>query len=357
MKSLTIYTPVISDAREMYYQELSRHFNLLIVTDLLDAKTVLKTKSLDYSFDIYNLGGFKVTSYTTLSFRSFFLINRILKSDYIIIEQIFTHNAVITMLLLKLFGRKFTASLDGGVIKQEVLLKKIIKRFLLRLPEYLFVTGKASTEYLSMYGENFRTLYYPISSFNLNDYNESSNLRQAYLSFNNEAKKKTLLFVGRITRLKGVDFIERIMNERAFDFELIMVGTPDQDSLPILQKLTETKSIKFLGQLTKPELIEVYAKADIFISPTKVDTWNYTIVEALLCGLTVVTSDASGSVKSIPKSDCLLVYKSTSYEDFYNKVEVALKRFESCNCRSNYKNYLTESMVQHTLDGLGRIKK
>lgn len=355
MEKLVIYTPLVSNARILYYVEMSRYLDLFLVTDIkfrYDSEISISNKG---SLSIITLGGIKTSHYTTLSYRVFSSLKQLIKSDYIIIEQVFTPNALIFIILLKIFRKRFSASLDGGVKKKEGTLKKCIKSYFLKIPQSIFITGEASKEYLKNYGQNFKTIFYPISSFDIKDYTLAKVNRRFYIDSFDVSSVKTILYVGRITYLKGIDFMNRLIQEPELEFQLLIVGTPDEDSILILNDMIQTQRVSYLGQLSKYDLIKVYTEADVFISPTRVDTWNYTILEALLCGLRVVTSDASGAATSIPPSDCLIIYKSDVYEDFLIKVKTALSKDHSSHCDDKYKLYLTEATVRYYINGLRGI--
>ncbi len=58
------------------------------------------------------------------------------------------------------------------------------------------------------------------------------------------------------------------------------------------QRLYKSKRVKFLGEVT--DLVRVYAAADIFILPTIYDPFSNACLEALACGLPVITTRSNG---------------------------------------------------------------
>jgi glycosyltransferase involved in cell wall biosynthesis len=52
--------------------------------------------------------------------------------------------------------------------------------------------------------------------------------------------------------------------------------------------------VKFLGPLTGEPLIRAYAGSDVFVFPSRTDTFGLVILEALACGLTVAAYPVEG---------------------------------------------------------------
>ncbi len=52
----------------------------------------------------------------------------------------------------------------------------------------------------------------------------------------------------------------------------------------------------YLGVLQQPELAEVYASADVFVFPSKTDTFGLVLLEAMACGLPVAAYPVTGPI-------------------------------------------------------------
>lgn len=112
----------------------------------------------------------------------------------------------------------------------------------------------------------------------------------------NRTKGKSLLFVGRLQRSKGVFELMDIFAELlgAFqDLHLTVVG--EGEILPQLNEkardLNIQEKITFTGSLSHEKLFEYYFKSTLFIFPTKAETFGLVPLEAMACGLPVVTTD------------------------------------------------------------------
>ena len=103
---------------------------------------------------------------------------------------------------------------------------------------------------------------------------------------NLEYKRPIYLYVGRVSIEKNI---------RAFlDLDLegtkLIVGKgPDLDKLK-----KEYPEAKFKGERTNGELASYFASSDVFVFPSKTDTFGIVIIEALKCGLPVAAYPVAG---------------------------------------------------------------
>jgi UDP-glucose:(heptosyl)LPS alpha-1,3-glucosyltransferase len=95
-----------------------------------------------------------------------------------------------------------------------------------------------------------------------------------------------LLFAGSGWERKGLLFaIEAMQLCRNRNMRLLVAGRGNQRSY-------KSKRVQFLGEV--PDLVRIYAAADIFILPTIYDPFSNACLEGLACGLPVITTRANG---------------------------------------------------------------
>jgi glycosyltransferase involved in cell wall biosynthesis len=91
--------------------------------------------------------------------------------------------------------------------------------------------------------------------------------------------EKSLIYVGRISKDKNLDDFCRISGYRK-----ILVGDG-----PYLRTLkSRYPDVLFAGYVPHDRLKDWYRKADVFVFPSKFDTFGLVILEAMACGLPVV---------------------------------------------------------------------
>lgn len=97
-----------------------------------------------------------------------------------------------------------------------------------------------------------------------------------------------LLFVGNFTRRKGFDLLAPIMTALGTGFELeYAVGLRSADTLA---NLPNTRS---LGRLDHKHVREAYRRADLLLSPTRLEGLPLVAMEAMACGTPVIASGSS----------------------------------------------------------------
>ena len=69
-----------------------------------------------------------------------------------------------------------------------------------------------------------------------------------------------------------------------------MVGTTE-----VIDKLLPSNIISIHRTNNQHELAEIYSAADVFVNPTREDTFPTVNIEALACGTPVITFDIGGS--------------------------------------------------------------
>jgi glycosyltransferase involved in cell wall biosynthesis/predicted metal-dependent phosphoesterase TrpH len=109
----------------------------------------------------------------------------------------------------------------------------------------------------------------------------------------------SVLYVGRLTREKGVDMLaEAFLEARTRDprLHLVLAGGGPEEAL-IRARLGSGAT--FLGWLSGAELARVYASADVFLFASRTDTFGQVILEAQASGLPVVAVGEGGPVSLI----------------------------------------------------------
>lgn len=97
--------------------------------------------------------------------------------------------------------------------------------------------------------------------------------------------KIKLLFVGNFSRRKGADLLPQIMQKLGPSF-VLFTTTGLQE-----KKVTEASNIFSIGKKNQQELLEYYNYCDIFLFPTRLEGLSLTALEAMSCGMPLVTTD------------------------------------------------------------------
>lgn len=100
-----------------------------------------------------------------------------------------------------------------------------------------------------------------------------------------------LIYVGRLSDEKQIEHIRPVL-ESVPNTCLVVVG--DGPARPNLEEHFAGLPVKFMGYMRGERLSQAYASADIFVFPSRLETFGLVVVEAMAAGLPVVASRVGG---------------------------------------------------------------
>jgi glycosyltransferase involved in cell wall biosynthesis len=110
--------------------------------------------------------------------------------------------------------------------------------------------------------------------------------------------------------LKNVDKIIQtfasIFKQRD-DWELVLVGPINNTCGKLVDDLQLQSKIKFTGEVSYMEVAQQMQQADAYIMFSQHENFPCTIIEALCCGLPVVSSNVGGIAEAVNYSNGILV--------------------------------------------------
>jgi glycosyltransferase involved in cell wall biosynthesis len=139
-----------------------------------------------------------------------------------------------------------------------------------------------------------------------------------------------LLFVGRLSRQKGLDLLlgafERLTRARP-DLRLVVVG-PDfrgyeRQVRQMAAQLGVIDRVVFTGVVSHQLKLAAFVDAELFVLPSYAENFGTVIIEALMCGLPVVISDGVNTHRELESAGIATVVRR-SVESVVAGVESAL---------------------------------
>ncbi|MFD2725775.1 glycogen synthase [Hyunsoonleella rubra] len=121
-----------------------------------------------------------------------------------------------------------------------------------------------------------------------------------------DKSKPYVLFVGRITRQKGIIHLVNAIKYIDPDTQIVLcAGAPDtkeigqemEDAVNVVKK-TRDNVIWIDKMVTKEEIIQLYSHADVFCCPSIYEPFGIINIEAMACNTAVVAS-AVGGIKEV----------------------------------------------------------
>lgn len=141
-----------------------------------------------------------------------------------------------------------------------------------------------------------------------------------------ETDKFTIVCVSRVTPRKGIRFLIQAFNvlSKRYDFlRLVIVG--DGNEKESLENLVFSLGLKdkvlFTGPVLHEKVLEYYQKANIFALPSMNEGMSNTMLEALACGLPLVSTNTGGTKELIEDGQNGFIVKMKEYYDLAEKIE------------------------------------
>jgi teichuronic acid biosynthesis glycosyltransferase TuaC len=131
---------------------------------------------------------------------------------------------------------------------------------------------------------------------------------QARLALNLPATAKVLVSVGGLCERKGFHRVIEILPQlraAGHDVHLLVAGGPSPEGdwtqrlHAQVQQLGLADRVHFLGPVPADELHKVLSAADVFVLATRNEGWANVFLEAMACGLPVVTTRVGGNAEVV----------------------------------------------------------
>jgi glycosyltransferase involved in cell wall biosynthesis len=136
-------------------------------------------------------------------------------------------------------------------------------------------------------------------------------------------KKFTVLFVGRLVKVKGVDSIIKLANKMK-DVQFVIAGSGPEEGRIKEQEL-RIKNLKFIGKVNQSDLPLYYNAVDVLLIPSHIVKQTFeegiprVMIEALSCGTPVIATPSGGVPDVIDSSIGIQV--SDNVEDMQKAIK------------------------------------
>jgi glycosyltransferase involved in cell wall biosynthesis len=166
-----------------------------------------------------------------------------------------------------------------------------------KFPDYLkkmfFFPRRLTQRYIDWFHKKSRFVFVPSQSVAEENPNWNTKIlskgydKVFYPAIKKSNETKTLLYVGRVSREKN---IEDFCNIYIPNTHKVVVGNG-----PAIKRLKKLyPNIEFVGYKFGKDLAEYYQDADVFVFPSKTDTFGIVILEAMACGTPVAAYPVTG---------------------------------------------------------------
>lgn len=156
----------------------------------------------------------------------------------------------------------------------------------------------------------------------------------------------TAIFVGRVGIRKGVHLLLEYWCEANVKGDLKIIGSVEDSIKPILKKYCNYENIKFIDYT--PNLIELYAKADMFLFPSIEEGSPLVTYLALGAGLPCLVSPMGGEGVVRDEKDGYIIepHNKKQWVSAIRKIsaDIELRKSFALNSYANSKNFIWENV-------------
>lgn len=127
------------------------------------------------------------------------------------------------------------------------------------------------------------------------------------LNFERKDKRYSMIAIGSLIYRKGFDLLIRALTNlniprSSWALKIIGEGEERNNLQNLIDSCGLVGNIELLGQLPRNEIAQILNDSDFFILPSRSENFSVAIIEALACGLPVITSNCGGSKECINDS-------------------------------------------------------
>ncbi|PWJ88102.1 N-acetyllactosaminide 3-alpha-galactosyltransferase/rhamnosyl/mannosyltransferase [Oceanotoga teriensis] len=173
---------------------------------------------------------------------------------------------------------------------------QIITHNFLKKMDKIIVTSpnmKISSKYLEKFQDKIEVI--PLFVDTDHFYYREKNKREFLINELKNKKEKIIIYIGRLGRYKGLDYLIESFKELDKKNGLVIIGKgPKEEELKAkVNELNLENEILFLDHVTYKELPEYYSAADLFVLPSidRGEAFGLVVTEAMACGVPVITTE------------------------------------------------------------------
>jgi glycosyltransferase involved in cell wall biosynthesis len=144
---------------------------------------------------------------------------------------------------------------------------------------------------------------------------------------------KILLYAGRLEQYKGIHhIIKALPHLKEYKLGIIGKGPYENNLQELAQELSVIKRINWYKNITRGEMLNRYASADLFIMLSKYEAYGITVAEALAAGTPCIVAMGSALEEFVDGNQCIGIDKPITCDKLINAI-IKVKE-------SDIKNYM-----------------
>jgi phosphatidylinositol alpha-mannosyltransferase len=145
----------------------------------------------------------------------------------------------------------------------------------------------------------------------------------------NNSESKTILFVGRLERRKGVKYLLKAyekLSSKDPNVKLVIAGDGrGREKLEQYVDEEKLERVSFLGYISDEDKVELLRKADLFCSPALYgESFGIVLLEAMASGTVIVAGNNSGYIDVMQGTGGVSIVNPQDTDEFARRLELLL---------------------------------
>lgn len=182
----------------------------------------------------------------------------------------------------------------------------------------------ASCKWLEHFGVKAKGVIYNAIDFPELEQNIRNRTLDYRAKYNIPTDAKVIAYTGRLLEYKGVPSIiacvEKLLTQRD-DVYLFLAG--DGDLWEYVNAHRSSHVIP-LGRITIAQVCELLSDSDIFCLPSRMEGFSTSVLEAVVCGCYVITTEQGGAKEMITSRDYGMIIRNNEEETVYHALQEVL---------------------------------
>jgi glycosyltransferase involved in cell wall biosynthesis len=184
------------------------------------------------------------------------------------------------------------------------------------------------------------------NGIDLSEYADLSPKGSFKKKFNIPEDSKIIFYLGRIHKIKGIDFLVRayayLKNEMKCINAVLVIAGPDDGFLgevkSLVQSLGISRLVMFTGPLYGKEKLGAYVDSDLVVLPSRYEAFPNVVLEAYACSKPVVASNVGAIPDIVLHGETGLLFQAGDVKGLANAIAYMLANPEEaermgCNAR------------------------
>lgn len=277
--------------------------------------------------------------------------------DFIIVANPCTPTGIVAIAYMRFHKITYSIQSEGGYPGNGKGFKEKLKYWLMSKAKYYFSTCDLDDDYFIQYGaRKEEILRYPFASISENDLPDKMvdrEERKAYKKMLGIEHDLMILSVGRSVYVKGFDILLKALEKMQTNVCTHFVGGKCTDEYQEIIKEKELRNVFFVDNLDYQELKKYYYAADIFVLPTRSDTWGLVINESMTYGLPVITTDNCVAGNALIEAGTNgYIVETENVEQLRCAIDKLLQDEKK---REEFGKYNYDKMREWTFEAMGKI--